>query len=238
MDLGQLAKSLTPYLLPELRDTLVQVARSAVQQSNNRTLRARVEPGYVLSHDPTTGRATVALDTDQEETNVRAVGVYPLNEGDRVVVLFAPPHGGYIIGNGQGTPVAPIVGSDGEGSVVAGGAGLTEVGGVTGLDLHRGVQVQYRVVVEATKDATAGEVGVEGSVSLDGGVTWAGAARFRSYVGAGQRLTIPTLASLGGVPAGVIVGRLRVESAAGSVTVSRARHEMLLLPFYDYPTPT
>lgn len=230
-----LARALVAPLLKLLRPFLVEAAAGAVAKSMRQSGTVRMEPGFVVRHDPTTGRATVSLDADdQDTTSVRAVGVYPLAPGDRIMVLMIPPMGGYIIGHGLGSPVITIASTDGSGKVVS--EGWEPVALVAGPNLHQKVQVTYAGSLDITRESVApGHARIRPQISLDGAKTWSVGQEFSALFPAGyDDIAMSWTGFAAGQPTGPIYARLMATLAAGPGTISQAGALMTVTPLYAY----
>lgn len=142
-----------------------------------------LRPASVGSFDSTLGIADVYIDTEGAgsapaiTTPAQVITAYPLREGDRVMVLFMPPHGVFVVGHVNGFPIQ---------------SGFDDAGFIDTLqiapawDTIKSVQVgdgplgrAYRLVATTTATLysfTAGKFSAEVLLecSRDGGITWEG----------------------------------------------------------------
>lgn len=89
-------------IIDRLRPSLIKVARNTAKQITKAPA-VVLRPGTVETYDPATGDAEVLIDGDDDPSPTQVLGYAP-STGERVMVLFVPPHGVFVIGHVGGAP--------------------------------------------------------------------------------------------------------------------------------------
>lgn len=173
-------------ILARLRPQLVKVAADVENRARQATDVTLPRPATVEAFTAADGIAIVTVDGDTGPAEAQVVTAYPLLAGDRVFVLFAPPHGLLVIGHVHGFPV--IAGEDDTGfsNALAVSPSWTTLKTLTIGDQPLGRA--YRLVAKTDfgiYSFAAGNLSVDVSlgVSVDGGASYVNNLRTTSAPG-------------------------------------------------------
>lgn len=163
-------------VLAALRPQLLAVAKDVADKAKKSLDYSLPRPARVEGFNATTGEAIVTVDNDSGPTAAQVITAYPLRPGDRVFVLFVPPHGLLVIGHAKGFPLIANEDDSGLLTTIAVTPSWSTVKTLTlGTEpLGRA----YRVVAKTDFRLYSGtngktRLGLELGVSLDDGATWA-----------------------------------------------------------------
>ncbi len=185
------------------RDRAVAAASAAVRRAAVVTPRPTMRAGTVQQPIAGDGTIAVLVDGDGSASTCELVGFSTVTSGDRVMVMFFPPHGAFVIGQAGGTAGGgggdPTMGGDLSGlasaaQIVAGAVGTAELAAaaVTYIKLQD-VSAASRLL---GRGAAAGAGDVE-EITLGAGLTMAGTTLSSTGGGSSAETIFPFYSFIG-----------------------------------------